>query len=124
MRQKTKVELVEVVNDLINYIENNIESYVYLCLADQYLKKDIDGGYNKRLLPTFINYLNIQKPTIHKNKDFYKSHYFNKKNNEDDLWWIYPTTKLVEKNRIFLITSINLEKIRFLKHLKNKLMFL
>jgi hypothetical protein len=113
MIAKERKENIKVLTDTIKYININLNTSIFLCQIDRELSKLIDGGYNERMLPNAINYIKSQMPSKTKNKDFYGTPYFSNGAKQRNPWWIYgPGEGTI---------GTNMEKIRFLKHLIQKL---
>jgi len=118
MVKKERIEISKVFDDLIDYLELNLEYPVFLCPLQKNIgKRDvvdnlIQCGYNHRIIPLAIEYLIDQKPTAVKNKDYYNTVCYNKGSDLKDSWWQYTSYPNI---------TVNMEKIRFLKHLKRKL---
>jgi len=121
MKSKERNEIIEIFNSEIRYLEDHLDEFVFLCQMDIDISiRDINErkkvcGWNNRMIPQAIDYLVSQKPTNRKNKDYYHTPYYDKESNIGDSWWAYnysaPRTVIEQ----------NMEKIRFLKHLIQKL---
>jgi hypothetical protein len=114
MKAQERDETIKVFEDLIKYLEDNLIHPVFLCIAlgkDGDLTKSIDGGYNQRMLPNARAYLISQRPTSRRNKEHYNAVTYIK---EPDVmaWWDIWTQGFV---------AANMDKIRFIKHLIQKL---
>jgi len=119
MKAKERDEIIVVLTKAIKYLEEHLEDSVYLCYLHKYLASTYEGrvlkcGFNDRMLPQAIQYINHQHPTAQKNKNIYNKPCYNKESISvmNVCWWHYFNHPSM---------MINMEKIDFLKHLINKL---
>jgi hypothetical protein len=116
MKAKERDEVIKVLEDIIKYIKANLDRKCFICnIIAIYLIKEADGGYNKRMLPQTLEYIKSQKPTSRMNKVIYDAPYYYKNDFPEWLqltpWWGVADTPV----------GPNMERIRFLQHLINKL---
>lgn len=136
MKVKERREIQTVLKDAVAYIEENItDTNLFLCHIDIDLEKDIDGGYNQRMLPNAIDYIKSEKPTNVLNKKHFNTSCYVKTSVLSAPWWIYADDRYYDKsNPDFGVPEhlnaldacaynaiVNREKIEFLKHLIKKL---
>ena len=130
MKKKEREELIKVLRNTIDYIQENLEDTVFLCYLGTYMHKTnasnvaIKCGYNDRMIPLTIEHVKSQKPTEHKNKEHYYAVTYRRAPpywSNSSAWWLYgssdPHCKKDDTYRI----ATNMDKIRFLQHLVNKL---
>ena len=133
MKKKEREEIIKVLRNTIDYIQENLEDTIFLCYLGTFIRKTdasnipIKCGYNDRMVPLTIEYVKSQKPTARKNKEHYYAVTY-KRNPPyfiSSAWWDYgsflvafgPHRKEDDIRRI----ATNMDKIRFLQHLVNKL---
>jgi hypothetical protein len=112
MQAQERREIIEVFEKLIKYIEENLDNCTYLCLMKQYIGSFRTCGFNRMIILAH-NYLQAQRPTSTKNKKHYNSLSFSRNKHAEPAWWNYQ----LQPDRV----PTNMEKVRFLKHLIQKL---
>lgn len=115
MYHSNRHSLIKVIDELIDYIETNINNQIFLCHLDSYLMRENDPDWDIKLKQT-LEYIESQKPTHLRNKEHYNNPYFLRYNTVSGSWWIYPY-----KGRPGMREETNKYKLTFLDHLKDKL---
>lgn len=118
MKAKERDEIITVFQDALKHLKANLNESVYLCmLFTVELQKTHQGGYNDRMLPQALNYFISQKPTVRRNSDHYYGIFYDRDENlsANCAWWEYYRFPITDK------VATNMEKVRFIEHLINKL---
>jgi hypothetical protein len=112
MRVKEAREIIQVLNDVIAHINEHFEQRNYVCtIIKVELPVDKHCGYNTRMLPNALKYFTSQRPTRGMNKEFYYA-----------VSYIRPATGNIWWDSFIGIAAIsNMDRIRFLQHLIQKL---
>ena len=130
MRVKEKEEIIEVLKKLIKYIEDNLTDSIYLCNSIKSLGiYDGKGNYTyfkvcgwNRMVGEAVEYIKSERPTKIRNKEIFHQPYYDRDQaitRINNPWWRYYMNTTFNYKEV--VMAINMEKIRFLKHLIIKL---